>query len=479
MERNTFVERWATALETGSGAAFIGAGLSQRAGYPGWRALLRDIARELGLDAANEHDLAAVAQYHINRRTGKRNQLAQLIVREFPPKTDVPEPFRLLARLPLRHVWTTNYDALIETAWRQARKGMHVRSRNDDLGVPAPWADTDLYKMHGTVEHPTEVVIATDDYERYRSERGGFLRVLEGQLIGHQFVFLGFSFTDPNLARLFGNLRETFRENGPEHYALVRRPKRDQCDTDAQFATARTRYQLWVEDLRRYGIECVELDEYAEVDDVLRAVETRLARRSVMVSGSFPEDAGDPQLRALAEAVARGVGRLVAERGQRLVSGFGLTVGSAAVAGALGVVLQRETPSLDRALLLRPFPQETPAGYDLATFRRLYREDLVAQAGACVFIAGVRALGLGRTSETETAPGVLEEFEAALAAGRSVIPVGATGGAAAELWRRVEADFSARWPSDARPHFERLADARQQPDDLVAAVGALLDFLRE
>lgn len=471
MDRQTFVEQWGQALENGSAAVFVGAGLSRRAGYPDWRGLLRDVARELGLDVDNEHDLAAVAQYHLNRRAQTRTQLAALIEREFAPKHDVPEPFRLLARLPIRYVWTTNYDTLIETAWRGVRKQPKVRSRNDDLAVPAPWADTEIFKMHGTVDHPTEVVIATDDYERYRSQRAAFLRLLEGHLIGHRFLFLGFSFTDPNLSRLFGNLRETFGASSPQHYALVRRPKRAKGQSEESFEVTCTRYRLWLEDMLRYGIDCVELDEYEEVDEVLREVETRLARGSVLVSGSYPEAEGDSAVRARVATIARGVGAMVAERNKRLVSGFGLTVGSAVVAGALGVVLHKNTTSLDRALLLRPFPQGDVPGMDRATFTRRYREELAAQAGTCVFIGGVKLVA----NTMVDAPGVLEEFEAARALHRTLIPVGATGGAAAEIWRRVDQDFDAYWPAKARAPFDRLNDATASDRELLAAVGALLD----
>jgi hypothetical protein len=69
-------------------------------------------ATELGLDIEAEHDLAAVVQYALNRAHGKRNALTKLIADHFPPKLDAPEPFRVLARLPIRHVWTTNYDTL-------------------------------------------------------------------------------------------------------------------------------------------------------------------------------------------------------------------------------------------------------------------------------------------------------------------------------------------------------------------------------
>src|SRR5215207_5278538 len=290
MDRAIFIERWAKSLELGSAAAFIGAGLSQRAGYPSWRRLLRDIAQELGLDIEAEHDLAAVAQYSVNRAVGKRNQLARLIAEEFPPKPEAPEPFNILARLPLRHVWTTNCDSLPEAAWRNERKLLDVKSRNEDLGLDKPWAHSILYKMHGSVDHPADVVIAKDDYELYRTLRPGFLQVLTGHLVSKQFLFLGFSFTDPNLAHLFGSIRESFEENGPEHYAIVRRPALGTGkNARKRHETETIRHRLWVEDLQRYGIQCVEVDEYEEVDDILREVELMLARRSVMVSGSFPD----------------------------------------------------------------------------------------------------------------------------------------------------------------------------------------------
>ena len=190
MKRAEFIRCWSQSLDQGSAAVFIGAGLSRRANYPDWRTLLKDIAKELGLDIKQEYDLAAVAQYSLNRTTGKRTKLGKLIIDHFPPKHDAPPPFRILARLPLRHVWTTNYDTLIEVAWGQERKQLDIKSRNDDLGQDKPWAHAILYKMHGSVDHPTEVVIAKDDYEMYRRIRPGFLQVLTGQLVSKQFLFL-------------------------------------------------------------------------------------------------------------------------------------------------------------------------------------------------------------------------------------------------------------------------------------------------
>jgi SLOG family protein/SIR2-like protein len=467
MEAATLIERWAKSLELGSAGAFIGAGLARRAGYPDWRSLLSDIATELGLDIEAEHDLAAVAQYSLNKATGKRNALTKLIVDHFPPTADAPEPFRILARLPVRHVWTTNYDTLAEVAWAQERKLLDVKSRNADLGIDKPWAHAILYKMHGSVDHPTEVVIAKDDYELYRRERPGFLQVLTGQLVTKQMLFLGFSFTDPNIAHLFASIRESFQDDGPEHYAIVRRPKRSAgAGGKKRFETETIRHSLWVQDLQRYGIQCVEVDEYEDVDEILYAVEMKLARRSVFVSGSLPPAASHDQ-RHHVEDVAREVGRVIAEHQKRLVSGFGLVVGSAAVAGALGVILKESAPNLEKSLLLRPFPQEAPPGVDMADFRRRYRDGMIQLAGLAVFICGLKE-GAGKGAPV-VADGVLEEFESAHRLGRIVIPIGSTGGAASQIWDRLN-KRGILPPGLDKKDFDRLNEAGQSAKALAKLV---------
>lgn len=471
LEASEFVEEWANSLDGGAAAVFIGAGLSRRAGYPDWRTLLADIAKELGLDIEAEHDLAAVAQYSLNKTARKRNKLTRLIVDRFPPKADAPDPFRILARLPVRHIWTTNYDKLVETAWDQERKLLDVKSRNNDLGFDRSWAHATLYKMHGTVDHPSEVVIAKDDYELYRRERPGFLQVLTGQLVTKQILFLGFSFTDPNLAHLFASIREAFQDDGPGHYAIVRRPKRG-AGTGAKrrFETENIRHALWVEDLQRYGIQCVEIDEYKQVDDILRAVEQRLAGRSVFVSGSYPETTSNDD-RYYIEEMARQVGREIAKREKRLVSGFGLVVGSAAIAGALEVILAEPAPNLERGLLLRPFPQSTPKGLQKAVFHQRYREAMVQQAGVCIFIGGLK--DTGKTSPA-IADGVLEEFREAQQAGRIIVPIGSTGGAARAIWEQQAKNK--RWtpPGLSRKEFEQLNEDGLEPARAVKLIEKIL-----
>ena len=466
MQVDKFIERWTKSIEQGSAGVFLGAGLSKRAGYKDWRKLLADIANELGLDIESENDLAAVAQYSLNRSAGKRNRLTQLIVDHFPPK-DAPEPFRILARLPIRHILTTNYDKLAESAWHQERRLLDVKSRSADLGREMPWAHSILYKMHGSIDHPSDVVIAKDDYELYRRDRAGFLQLLSGHLVSKQMLFLGFSFTDPNLSHLFANIREVFQSNGPEHYAIVRRPQKGTgAGAARRFQTEKVRHTLWVEDLQRYGIQCVEIDKYEDVDEILRQVELKLAGRSVFISGSFPSDLMNDERRYV-EEVAREVGRLIVDQEKRLVSGFGRVVGSAALAGALGGILSETAPNLEKSLLLRPFPHKSPAGTTPVEFKRKYRDGMIQQAGICVFICGLRqAAG----QEPAVSEGVLDEFESAKRLGRVTIPIGATGGAAARIWKDMSEEAGWTACGLTREDFERLNQSMLPPNEVVKII---------
>src|SRR3954462_3616609 len=92
------VASFAAALDRRSAALFVGAGLSIAAGYPGWSALLKEAAAQIGLDVARETDLPAVAQLFVNRSTQSRARINQLLVDNFRgrPKS-VPENHRILA----------------------------------------------------------------------------------------------------------------------------------------------------------------------------------------------------------------------------------------------------------------------------------------------------------------------------------------------------------------------------------------------
>ncbi|WP_081821748.1 SIR2 family protein [Achromobacter sp. DH1f] len=406
------------------------------AGHPSWKQLLADIADELDIDWDAESDLAGVAQWYINYQKKQCTQIGRVIAKAFPPVEAPPETLCVLARLPLRHLWTTNYDQLIEAAWDHAGKYLAVRTRPEQLSVPDPASHGTLYKMHGSVDDSSAVVIAKEDYEFYRREKGAFFYLLTGHAIGMHFLFPGFSFTDASISHLFSLLREVLPDTPKEHYAIVNRPAavqgRASAKTKERSRRELPRHRHWVADLQRYGIQCVEIDDYSEICDIRKEVGRRVSRTSVFVSGSYPEERTQTPEGRLVVEVSDGLGRLIGTLGCRLVSGFDLTVGSAAIAGRLGEVYKHKHVHLDSALLLRPFPQSIPRATKDDFFAR-YREDLVLQGGICVVVGGIKK----QNRQLAVAPSVIAKAIIARSNGRLVVPLGFSGGAAQELWQQM------------------------------------------
>ncbi|HBT0258010.1 TPA: hypothetical protein MA032_002679, partial [Klebsiella pneumoniae] len=107
-EVEAFIRTYVKDLEEGAAAVFAGAGLSRTSGFVNWSELLREIAEELGLSVELEHDLISVAQYHVNKKNSSTG-LARKILDEFSEQAEPSEAHKILARLPIRTYWTTNY----------------------------------------------------------------------------------------------------------------------------------------------------------------------------------------------------------------------------------------------------------------------------------------------------------------------------------------------------------------------------------
>ncbi|MBN8816530.1 MAG: SIR2 family protein [Sphingomonas sp.] len=246
-----FIDDYFRDLETGDAGIFAGAGLSVPAGFVDWRDLLRPLANEIDLDIARETDMVAIAQFHVNANGMNRARLHRAVVEAFSSDAPPTANHRLLAQLPVTTWWTTNYDKLIETALRDAGKIVDVKYTVPQLAITAPRRDAIVYKMHGDVEHPNQAVATRDDYEGYSTTRGAFINALAGDLVSKTFLFLGFSFTDPNLEQVLSRIRLTFRQDQRRHYAIFRNCKRGPDDDDATFAHARVRQELVLKDLER------------------------------------------------------------------------------------------------------------------------------------------------------------------------------------------------------------------------------------
>jgi hypothetical protein len=223
---------------------------------------------------------------------------------------------------------------------------------------------------------------------------------------------------------------------------LLRRVQRADFGSQAEYDYARGRQDLQVRDLRRYGIQGLLLDSYAEYTEVLERLGVRFRRRRVFVSGSAASYA--PYSDEDGQDFARTLGAQLIEAGFDLVTGFGLGIGPYLLNGILEGLERGGTRSVHDRVTLRPFPQGISDPNARAQRWREYRRDMISNAGIAVFVFGNRRNAQG---DIEAASGVREEFDLAAERGLALVPVGATGSMSRELHEIVLAQFDQFFPA--------------------------------
>jgi hypothetical protein len=471
---DNFVDSFSQAISDRNAAVFAGAGLSIPAGMVNWKALMKAIAHDVGLDVAKEDDLVALAQYHVNR-VGVRHKINQALVTEFSERAKSTTNHGLLASLPIRTYWTTNFDHLIEEALRAVGKKPDVKSRTQNLAITAHLRDCIVYKMHGDVDHPDEAVITKDDYETYQTKRQLFSTALQGDLVSKTFLFVGFSFNDPNLNYILGRIRILLGVNQRQHYALLRRVQRLDFKSRGDYLYALAKQDLQVQDLTRYGIAGVLVDDYKEYTNILGRISARYKRTRVFISGSAHTYGSWSQ--ADAEKLISGIGQTLSRAAFGVVSGFGEGVGSLLLNGVLNTFSEGGWPEFGDRLTLRPFPLSIRDAVERKTRWTAYRKAMLSRAGMIVFLFGNKC---SETREVVHSDGMEEEFRIARSLGLVVLPVGCTGYVAAKLHSQLMQNFDAYYPNTiGLKGLFRALGKKQRPERVVKTLMELIVKLKE
>jgi len=206
-------EDLASVAANGDLVLFVGAGVSKNAGLPDWGGLLRDLAREAGM---NEDELGALRDLgaldqaraiELRMETSQRTQaskriLGQRIADAFSRVHGYALSHALLAALPAREVITTNYDTLFERASEAAGMTVSVLPHEPRSGA-SRW----VLKMHGCVMDPDNIVLTREDYMRYDLRRQALSGIVQALLLMRHMLFIGFSLRDDNFHRIADAVR--------------------------------------------------------------------------------------------------------------------------------------------------------------------------------------------------------------------------------------------------------------------------------
>lgn len=426
--KKEFIREYLKAINENYAAVFAGAGLSRSAGYVDWKELLSDLAEDIGLDIKKETDLVAVAQYYKNERGG-RSAINQIIMDKFNEKVENNINIQILSELPICTYWTTNYDSLIEQQLKKQNKRVDVKVNQNNLSLSLRNRDVVVYKMHEDISDPSSAVLTKDDYEAYNIYRSLFSTALQGDLISKTFVFIGFSFEDPNLNSILSRIRVLLNDNQRSHYCLLKKITRNDYNTDEDYIYASTKQKLRIEDLLRYSINTVLIDSYDEITEILLSLKNKYFSRRLFMSGSAYEygqwDSAPQFLTLLSQTLVK--------YNYHIITGFGNGVGSFIISGSLDEIMNNKSKNVERYLTMRPRPS-----FDLQTdkgriLQKHYHEDMIGQSGVVIFLFGNKKIN----NDVINSNGVIEEFEIAKSLNKYVIPIGATGYAAKLIYDEV------------------------------------------
>ncbi|KKR96940.1 MAG: hypothetical protein UU48_C0021G0005 [Candidatus Uhrbacteria bacterium GW2011_GWF2_41_16] len=470
-----FVDTYTKAIKENNAAIFAGAGLSIPAGFVNWKDLLRDIAADLNLDIDKENDLIAVAQYHFNEKGNNRHKLNQLLIDEFTQGTSVTQNHKILAALPIQTYWTTNYDKLIEKAIEEEGKTPDIKITPENLSNNIHKRDAVVYKMHGDVSLPDKAILTKDDYEGYNENRLLYTTALQGDLVAKTFLFIGFSFDDPNLEYILSRIRILLGQNQRNHYCFFKKINRKDFKKKADFKYAEVQHKLKINDLKRYSINALLIDDYADITEVLSAIKKKVLRSNIFISGAAK--IYDPRTEKDALSFVHKLSYRISSEGYKIVSGVGYGIGSAVINGATEYVFSTKYRHLDNALVLRPFPQIVTGRRKKEERNLEYRNEMMRHAGIALFIFGNNDNGKGGWEHSK---GMVEEFKVAVQQGAIPIPVGATGYASEKLWNKVMASPTDYYPnnSDLLDSIKQIGDKSLPDDELINQILKAISILQ-
>lgn len=454
--QDELVRQFGPMVLAGTASLFVGAGLSQSAGYPGWGELLDPVRSDASIpDDLN--DLPLVAEYYIQQLPGGRDRLNAHLLASLSSVSAIPTEGHLqLARLKIAETWTTNYDCLIE----EADPELKVIVTDTELAERG-FAGRRLIKMHGSLGSGTTgwraaPVIARSDYESYDRVHLRLWTALQAQYLRSTFLFLGFSFSDPNIEILL-RLSRRLGAEAPHHYTVIRRPP---SGTNLRL------HELQVADLEDSGVSVVQIEEYGDLIPLLVSLVRRTRKPRLFVSGSV--DHLDPPDTDRAKSFAHDLGtQLASSLPLQLISfageiGLQLSFGLSNERAALGAYRPEDIDFYfrRRTMPATPLPQRTGRAIYTGLERPEMLQQLLPESRALLAIAG--------------GANTAEELEMALGLGLPVIPVPTYDGAAKACYdRHTHLTVGLPGPSleDARD-WEQLASSDQA--QVMAAVGRMV-----
>lgn len=425
MTKETLINEYSNNLKNGCASLFIGSGLSRKANYSGWKGILSDCAKEIGLDVEKEKDLITLAQYYI--RVKQRTKITETIKDFFADsKGEVQNVHTIIASLPLSDIWTTNYDTLIERAYEN--EGITTTVVTDDVSYRNidRTAKIKIHKIHGTVKNAAECIIARQDYDLFPQTHDIVLSELKGEMCSNSFLFLGYSFSDTDIQHILTKIRLEYESKHPQrHFCIVEKIKHNNKESDDDYKYRTTLQEHYVSDMQSYGINVLLVDSYDEIEGILTDIRNKVNEKNILVSGSY--DKRNKNSSNISKITTALMSALV-KKEYKIFTGYGKNLGAHITDGVYSALTKsrKKIIDFDNAIKIFPFPYSQKKTTERDALYKEIRNRMVSLTKIQIIIAG--------EINAKKNQGIYDEYMLSKESNHTIIPIASTGGVALQIW---------------------------------------------
>lgn len=282
MNKENLIEKFSESLKKRTGVLFVGSGISAPSGFPTWKSLLQPLVKELNFDISDCDDLTEIAQFIVNEYSGNKGPLLSSLFTVFKSQKNPNKYHDILVRTNIKKIWTTNFDTLLEKAFNQFNIETEIKTNDNDFLKDSTNKQLQIVKIHGCVDrNPNDIIFVQEDYEDFFVKKPAIARQLQTDLLNNSFLFIGYNFGDSNLKNILIETRRLSNQITRPHFLIQLK------DTNNV-----RKQELWCNNLKRFGIETVLIDNYSELYTILDKIAHKSKGRTIYVTGSHLTNSG-------------------------------------------------------------------------------------------------------------------------------------------------------------------------------------------
>ncbi|HEY1063894.1 MAG TPA: SIR2 family protein, partial [Candidatus Saccharimonadales bacterium] len=198
------LNEFASRIDPEKTVVLLGAGASIPSGAHSAVALTKTLAAKLGKSST---DLSLAEVCSIFEKSRGRKELAQAVAEEFQDLNPTGG-LLLLPRFNWARLYGTNYDQLVEKAYRSHKRDIAVLNSNADFSKADAPGVVQYFKLHGDIQvdigfgQQARMLLTERDYDEYAEFREAGFKTLEADMTSKDILIIGQSLADVHLRQL-------------------------------------------------------------------------------------------------------------------------------------------------------------------------------------------------------------------------------------------------------------------------------------